>query len=41
MPSRFYESTDSGVNEKQTVFFDNKRSKYNFLCLYIEMYHDL
>ena len=34
MPSRFTNKKDSGVNEKQSVF-DNKRSKYNLLCLYI------
>ena len=32
-----YEKNNSEVNEK-TKCFDNKRSKYNLLCLYIAAY---
>ena len=36
-PSRFLKKKNSKVNEKQSIF-DNKRSKYNLLCLYIAAY---
>ena len=32
-----FEKKNSKVNEKQSIF-DNKRSKYNLLCLYIAAY---